>query len=62
MRDIHQSIGYVKADTVILKGQIDFPGTTMTDLATRRVAAAHSLYGNRVAAKVSAAFEARGIL
>jgi hypothetical protein len=60
--DIRQSLGNVKADTVILKGQIDFPGTTMTDLATRTVAAARSLYGNSVASKVSAAFEARGIL
>ena len=41
-----QSLGYVKADTVILKGQFDFAGTTMTDLATRTVAAARSLYGN----------------
>jgi zinc metalloprotease ZmpB len=60
--DIRQSIGYIKADTVILKGQIDFPGTTMTDLAQRTVAAAKSLYGNSVASKVTAAFEARGIL
>jgi hypothetical protein len=60
--DIRQSIGYIKADTVILKGQIDFPGTTMTDLATRTVAAAKSLYGSSTASKVTAAFEARGIL
>ena len=60
--DIRQSLGYVRADTVILQGQINFDGTTMTDLATRTVAAAKSIYGNAVAAKVSAAFEARGIL
>jgi zinc metalloprotease ZmpB len=60
--DIRQSIGHIKADTVILKGQIDFPGTTMTDLAQRTVAAARDIYGNSIATKVSAAFEARGIL
>ena len=41
---------------------MDFPGTTMPDLATRTVAAAQSLYGARVATKVRAAFQARGIL
>jgi Zn-dependent metalloprotease len=60
--DIRQSLGNAKADTIILKGQIDFPGTTMPDLATRTVAAAKSLYGNAVARRVSEAFEARGIL
>jgi hypothetical protein len=60
--DIHQSLGNVKADTILLKGQIDFSGTTMTDLAQRTVAAAKSLYGNGAALEVSAAFEERGIL
>ena len=60
--DIRQSLGNIRADTIILKGQIDFPGTTMTDLATRTVAAAKSVYGNSAASKVTAAFEARGIL
>ena len=60
--DIRQSLGNIRADTIILKGQIDFPGTTMADLATRTVAAAKSLYGNSAASKVTAAFEARGIL
>jgi len=59
---INRSIGHVKADTVILKGQIDFPGTTMPDLASRIVATAQSLYGSSVATKVRAAFQARGIL
>jgi zinc metalloprotease ZmpB len=59
---INRSIGHVKADTVILKGQIDFPGTTMPDLASRIVATAQSLYGSSVAGKVRAAFQARGIL
>jgi hypothetical protein len=60
--DIRQNLGYVKADTIILKGQIDFSGTTMIDLAKLTVAAAKSLYGNSAASKVTAAFEARGIL
>jgi zinc metalloprotease ZmpB len=59
---IHQSLGNVKADTIILQGQFDFPGTTMTDLANRTVAAASSLYGAKVAGTVRAAFAARGIL
>lgn len=60
--DINRSIGHEKADTAILKGQIDFPGTSMPDLARRIVAAAQSIYGNSTALKVRAAFEARGIL
>jgi zinc metalloprotease ZmpB len=59
---INRSIGHVKADTVILKGQIDFPGTTMPDLASRTVAAAQSIYGSATASQVRAAFQARGIL
>jgi hypothetical protein len=38
--DIRQALGNVKADTIILQGSFDFPGTTMPDLATRTVAAA----------------------
>lgn len=60
--DIRQAVGHVKADTSILEGQFDFPGTTMTDLAGRIVAAAQSLYGNATANKVRGAFEDRGIL
>jgi hypothetical protein len=60
--DIRQSLGNIRADTIILKGQIDFRGTTMTDLANRTVSAAKGLYGNAVASKVTAAFQARGIL
>jgi zinc metalloprotease ZmpB len=60
--DIRGSIGHVRADTVILQGQINFDGTTMPQLATRTVAAAQSIYGNSVASKVRSAFEARGIL
>jgi hypothetical protein len=60
--DIRNAIGHVRADTVILQGSFDFPGTTMADLANRTVAAAQSLYGPAVANQVRAAFVARGIL
>jgi zinc metalloprotease ZmpB len=60
--DIRGALGHVVADTIILNGQFDFPGTTMTDLAERTVATAQSLYGAGAAAAVSAAFQARGIL
>jgi Zn-dependent metalloprotease len=60
--DIRQSLGHVKADTIILQGSFDFPGTTMPDLANRTVAAALSLYGTSEANVVRAAFQSRGIL
>lgn len=60
--DIRARLGNVKADTLILEGQFDFPGTTMPDLARTTVAAAQRLYGRSVAATVRSAFEARGIL
>jgi hypothetical protein len=60
--DIRTALGNVTADTVILQGQLNFPGTSMPDLAQRLVATAQQLYGSKVAAKVRAAFEARGIL
>jgi hypothetical protein len=60
--DIRNAIGNVKADTVILEGQFDFPGTTMTALANSIVAAAQRIYGNSTANQVRAQFEARGIL
>jgi hypothetical protein len=60
--DIRGSLGNIQADTIILQAQIDFPGTTMVDLAQRTVATAQILYGNRAATRVRAAFEARGIL
>ena len=60
--DIRQALGSGKADTIILQGSFDFPGTSMTDLANRTVAAARSLYGNATAKVVKAAFAARGIL
>ncbi|HEY6679098.1 MAG TPA: bacillolysin [Actinomycetota bacterium] len=60
--DIRQALGNVKADTIILEGSFDFPGTTMPDLASRTVAAAQQLYGAAAAAAVQKAFADRGIL
>jgi zinc metalloprotease ZmpB len=60
--DIRQALGNVRADTIILQGSFDFPGTTMTDLANRTVQAAQSLYGTAAAAAVRKAFTDRGIL
>jgi hypothetical protein len=60
--DIRQNLGNVKADTIILQGSFDFPGTSMTDLANRTVAAAQALYGSQAAAVVRRAFADRGIL
>jgi Zn-dependent metalloprotease len=60
--DIRQALGNVRADTVILQGSFDFPGTSMTDLANRTVAAAQDLYGSAAARAVRTAFADRGIL
>ena len=60
--DIRQSLGHVKADTIILDGSMNFPGTDMPDLANRTVAAAQTLYGTSEANAVRDAFNARGIL
>jgi Zn-dependent metalloprotease len=60
--DIRLALGHVKADTIILQAQFDFPGTTMPDLAERTVSAAQVLYGVSEANAVRAAFQARGIL
>jgi hypothetical protein len=60
--DIRRALGHVKADTIILQGSFDFPGTTMPDLANRTVAAARQLYGNGAANTVQQAFADRGIL
>jgi hypothetical protein len=56
------SLGNVKADTIILQGSFDFPGTTMPDLAQRTVNAAQQLYGNSAKNIVRQAFVNRGIL
>ncbi len=60
--DVRQALGNVEADTIILQGSFDFPGTTMPDLATRTVAAAQQLYGAAAADVVHKAFADRGIL
>jgi hypothetical protein len=60
--DVRQALGHVKADTIILQGSFDFPGTTMADLANRTVAAALSLYGTSARNAVRQAFVDRGIL
>jgi zinc metalloprotease ZmpB len=60
--DIRQRLGNARADTIILQGSFDFPGTTMPDLATRTVAAAQQLYGSAAASVVRQAFVDRGIL
>jgi len=60
--DIRQALGNVKADTIILQGSFDFPGTTMKELASRTVAAAQQLYGNAASRAVQNAFAGRGIL
>jgi hypothetical protein len=59
---IRQSLGNVRADTIILQGSFDFPGTTMPDLASRTVDAARQLYGRSVANTVREVFVSRGIL
>src|SRR5215470_12515012 len=60
--DIRQALGHVEADTIILQGSFDFPGTTMPDLARRTVTAAQQLYGTAAANIVHQAFADRGIL
>jgi len=61
--DIRESLGNVRADTLILEAQFDFAvDTTMPAAANATAAAANRLYGPSAANKVRAAFEARGIL
>jgi hypothetical protein len=60
--DIRTALTNRVADTIIVMGQFDFPGTTMPDLAQRTVTAAQVLYGSSAASTVRAAFHARGIL
>jgi zinc metalloprotease ZmpB len=59
--DIRGALGNQTADKIILQAQFDFPGTTMTALATRTVAAAQP-YGSAAVAAVTKAFTDRGIL
>jgi hypothetical protein len=58
---IRTALGHDEADKIILNGQFDFPGGTMTDLANSTVAAAQS-FGPAAVAAVTQAFEDRGIL
>jgi hypothetical protein len=60
--DIRNAVGSRTADTVILEAQFGVPDPTMPELARSTVAAAQRLYGTTVAKKVTAAFQARGIL
>jgi hypothetical protein len=60
--DIRQALGNVEADTIILQGSFDFPGTTMPDLANATVSVAQQLYGAADALVVRQAFVDRGIL
>ena len=60
--DIRQALGNVRADTIILEGQFDFPGTTMTALAQSTIAAAERLYGRSAARVVREQFTDRGIV
>jgi hypothetical protein len=60
--DIRRALTNRVADTIIVMGQFDFPGTTMPDLAQRTVTAAQVLYGTSAANTVRAAFHARAIL
>ncbi len=61
--DIRNSLGNVKADTIILEAIFDFaPDTSMPAAAEATVAAAQQLYGKKTAATVKSAFVARGIL
>jgi zinc metalloprotease ZmpB len=60
--DIRNTVGARTADTLILEGQFDLPNPTMPELARSTVAAAQRLYGSAVVKKVTAAFQARGIL
>src|SRR5262245_11458938 len=54
--DIRNSLGHVRADTIILQGSFDFAGTTMTQLAQKTVVAAQQLYGTAAANAVTQAF------
>jgi Zn-dependent metalloprotease len=61
--DIRQNLPTPQeADTIILKGSFDFPGTTMTVLATNTVLVAQQIYGSAAATIVHKAFADRGIL
>jgi hypothetical protein len=58
---IRTALGHDEADKIILNGQFDFPGTTMTALAESTVGAAQS-FGPTAVNAVTKAFQDRGIL
>jgi zinc metalloprotease ZmpB len=59
---IRQSLGTVKADTLIIDAQFGFaPDTTMRAAAATTIATAKSLYGNSAAKAATDAFRARGL-
>jgi zinc metalloprotease ZmpB len=61
--DIRNSLGHVKADTIILEAIFDFaPDTTMPAAAQATVNTAQRLYGKPAAKAVYHAFQDRGIL
>jgi hypothetical protein len=60
--DIHNALGHVEADTIIVNGSTNFTGMTMAQLANATVTTAQRLYGKSAAATVRKAFVARGIL
>ena len=60
--DIYKAFGRDKAAKIVLEGQFSYaPSTTFAAAAKATVAAAKKLYGDADAAKVQAAFTARGI-
>jgi len=61
--DIRNKLGHIRADTLILEAQFNFPhDASMPEAAMAVVNAAQGLYGPGVAHAVRAVFEARGIL
>ncbi|MHA3704585.1 M4 family metallopeptidase [Jatrophihabitans sp. YIM 134969] len=61
--DVTQSLGRVKANTIVLESQFSYaPNTSFAAAAKKVVATADSLYGSAAAASVRKAFVARKIL
>jgi len=61
--DINRALGRTAANRIILESQFFFtPTITMPEAANLTVITARALYGKQAAAKVKAAFHARGIL
>jgi Zn-dependent metalloprotease len=61
--DVNRALGRTAANRIILESQFSYtPDTTMPAAAQATVTTARALYGKRAAARVQAAFAARGIL